>query len=103
MQGMNLHPEITSEHGLTEEGPSGRSGFGPGPEGDDRATLLSRYRPFQTGLLPLGHIDRLNRCTQAHAQAFIRRDEPLLLEPNQRLLKLHQGWGCVELHRIWVE
>ena len=103
MHRMNPHPEITTDHGLTEEGPSGRSGFGPGPQGDGRATLLLRYRPFPTGLLPLRHIDRLNRCTQTNAQVFIRRDHPLLLKLNQRWLKLLRGRGTEELHRVRFE
>ena len=53
--------------------------------------------------MPLGHIDRLNRCTQANAQVFVRRDHALLLKPNQGWLELHRGWGCAELHRIRFE
>ena len=93
MHRLNPHPEITADHGLTEEGPFGRSGFGPGPQGDGRTTLLSRYRPLPTGLLPLGQIDRMNRCTRTLEQAFVRRDHPLLLKPNQRWLELALGLG----------
>ena len=93
MHRMNPHPEITADHGQTEEGAAGRSGSGPGPQGDGRPTLLTRDGTFPTGLLPLGHIDRLNRCTQTHAQVFVRRDHPLLLKPNQGWLELHRGWG----------